>query len=870
MAAPLIVRPGRVWLRHVVPSPGASSTLLGKGMAATQDGLNGRQGWQNGEYSLRVSDDGDFKLTLPNTPGDDGRLHLDRFLAIVDKRYRIGDEWVEIWREQELMFVGSPSKPTATVPRLNFEGVDPVWLLRKQRDTAAAFHVAGPLDVFSHACSAWTVPIREDFTDGQPAMTASASQQTTADGRFTYINCASSTTGALMVFASGLPGKLDTVETLTVGSSAEPWRVEATMFGGTYKEIQVRQVSPSARLARLAVTSTSIEFDGVSYATYGAVVAGQSVTRLAIEGRGRWMFAYVDDRLIGVMPQPAGAVSATVRLWGAGTGKTVTLTSLLARQLAPYLRPTITDWRLPGNPPPSGLNATYVSIVDAANASRGVARALNPSQTPKAKRVEATLTHPFAMPPAWQPATVGNDNWASRHTGAIKLPLATTDIRVRAIHDDGIGIWIGKTGFSAAYARSWSSPGSTTTGAWLRTHLGQADTGWYPIIIEYFQAVGGGRLQVEYERADNPGVWNAIPSGDVQISPDGIVEQHSRLDSLWDLRRQVCETFGYQHRLRPKPLESGQFPGVLEVGIRVGRDTEKVLSSLDETVDSQQEIDATDVADTLLIDAAGLADPTQSGQLTYEAMNVGGLGEHVFLHGDQDTAADITDKALLEQRASSLAALRDSPWTQVSTRPAAVDEVIRDATWQDSIPIFGALARFAWEPGDGLRIKLPQIAVDDQTPRQIMGVTWPVFPDGHGGPTVAFRQRPRGLRETWYRLIRKQSAQASHYQGQLTKVPGSIGYSGTSTYADAYSRLLLPEDLATVVEVKLTVWNKTDTSVKAVEVNGSASSLTLAANGFYDVTDLAAYYGISQALMYARLTGGTGDQFIQLIATVLI
>ena len=124
MGAPPIVRPGRVWLRHITPDPAGTHTLLGEAMSATHEGLGGDQGWTQGEYSLRVSDDGDFRLVLPNATGDDGRLHRDRFAVITDGRYRTGDEWIEIWRENEPdpEFVGSPVKATLTPTTITIDG----------------------------------------------------------------------------------------------------------------------------------------------------------------------------------------------------------------------------------------------------------------------------------------------------------------------------------------------------------------------------------------------------------------------------------------------------------------------------------------------------------------------------------------------------------------------------------------------------------------------------------------------------------------------------------------------------------------------------------------------------------------------------
>jgi hypothetical protein len=889
---PLLVRPGRVEIRHIKPNVLGTYSLLGTAMVGERVGINGVRGWQSGDYTLRVSDDGEFNLVLPNIEGSDGQLHRDRLLCVSDSDYHPGDEWFEVWRrgETDPEFTGTPAKVTINATAIAISGIDPIPLLRKQRDTAAAFHLAGPLDVFSHACSAWRIKVREDFVDGAPAMTGSASVQTTADGRFSYQRATSGSDGATIAGATLDPGQIAAIETLQVGSDAEPWRVEANLVVRTGAPTVTLLVTDGVtNYARVAAILSAVSGYPTGQKQVGTVAefierawtAGdRSTIKLALEGRGRWIFGYVNDELIGVLRQAtAGPVTVTPKLmFNAGASSaSVTVQSMLVRQFTAFLRPTITDWRLAGAPQPSGLIAKYFSAADAVPAATALAaeRPLSPVGVPAASRPEPQITHTATATPVWQPAAAGSKNFAVRWKGAVKLSLATADVKLRVKHSDGVRLWVGKTKIGDAYISNWVlGPSTTDTGASLRSHLGQSDNGWFPIIIEWFNLPDGGggaspQIEVEYE-LNGSGIWTAIGDATVALSPAGIVEQHSRLDSLWELRRLVVESFGYQHRLRPKSLESGSFPGLLEIGIRVGRDTEKVLDTIDEATEAQQEIDATDVADCLLVDAAGIADPDQASQLTYEAMDIGNLGAHVFLHSDADSASDITDRPLLEQRASSLGALRATPATQVSTRPVIDDEIIRDVTWTNGVPVYGSLARFKTEAGDGVRLQLDELAIDDRTARQIMGVTWPFFPKGFGMPQLAFRQRPRGLRDVWYRMLRRQSAQAGHYQGQLTYLPGSMGSTDATKAPDGYSRLLLPPSLDQIVRVDLVVLEKGDASAKAIEVNTVAAAISLKITGAYDVTGYASLIAAGQRLMYARLTGGASSHTIQLVATIAI
>src|SRR4051812_20418286 len=67
------------WIDTVQPP--AKKFFLGVEFGASSDGLNGSNGFQNGQYEERIYDEGTFSVVFPNAPGPDGASHLDRFLV---------------------------------------------------------------------------------------------------------------------------------------------------------------------------------------------------------------------------------------------------------------------------------------------------------------------------------------------------------------------------------------------------------------------------------------------------------------------------------------------------------------------------------------------------------------------------------------------------------------------------------------------------------------------------------------------------------------------------------------------------------------------------------------------------------------------
>jgi hypothetical protein len=290
----------------------------------------------------------------------------------------------------------------------------------------------------------------------------------------------------------------------------------------------------------------------------------------------------------------------------------------------------------------------------------------------------------------------------------------------------------------------------------------------------------------------------------------GIYDEYVRLESHWEMLNTLSDTYGYQFTCEPRQFESAEFPGVMVPRVRLGRDTEKIVDDIN-AANYRVKVTGDTVADSLLSDGQGLA--SDDVQQVLEAMDYENIGSTIFIQSEYESWGDMTWDPVLAQRANSLLALRSSPWEEVEAQPFGAPEML------DSFPFTGDLALFRWEPGDGVRIVLPRIGVEDATPRQILGVTFPFVPEGRQGPSVAFKQRPRGLRDFIRRMQRQYMAKQRNYQKQITSLSGSLAAFGGSALVDEFSRVPLPHDLTDVIRAEVTVFEKPDDTPWYIWIN---------------------------------------------------
>lgn len=463
-------------------------------------------------------------------------------------------------------------------------------------------------------------------------------------------------------------------------------------------------------------------------------------------------------------------------------------------------------------------------------------RVLSPEREPRVRRQDATLNFASALPPTWQAvATPGGQRWSARWTGAVYLDLEAADKFLRLVvgagptDPDRVRLWVGRTMWGDQLVDTWwdAPPATTLTTPSLRTHLtvnGAYESGWYPIVIEYAHVVERGALQLQRANVAG-GPFVAVPSDD--LSPLGVFDAETRFEPHDELVASIAQAFGYQFVQEPQSLESGEFPCRIRPRVRVGRDTEYVLES-GEASDLARAVNAEDVAHSLIGDAQGLGRDDES-QITAERVDFARTRGAFFVRTDHESLSDVSSPQLLDQRLDSLLALRGGPWEEVGAKAPGFKELL------DSFPLTGSPTEFAWTPGDGVRLRFPELDVEDVTPRQIVGVTRAFTPNGLGDFTASFRQRTRNLRAMLRKIARLQAVRNRHYQGQLTVLNGTVGVYGSGV--DPYSRVTVPHNVQKITKATLVVMTKSSTGACDVSVNDTVWLSGVDNVGDFDITD---------------------------------
>jgi len=843
------IDPSEAWVRHVVRGTEGEPSAVQVGrvwfarndVLTGEDGLNGRQGWQAGETTAVLSDDGSFTLVLPNTAGDDGVLHRRRFGILTSEDYEPGEEWLEFWRDSEsLVYVGTPTEYEKGSSSIVIKGVDlPVVLAGVFSSEVDAWDGAAPIDVLRHYTRLAVLAFGED----------------------------------LEAAVTGGVGKWGTVyaQPLT-GVSVDCWTCEARLrwtspmpaaAGASKIRMDVAGLSLQVDLFEGAVTLEGAPERAVTGKQQGLVVPGPVDLRIvAFYDR---IFAFVAGELVaefrrlpGWEPVPVVEVNAFGGAVAVDGLHVETLIDWAARGPSAEL-----ERHLPGLPPPTGLRGQYwnAAPVYAQSTTRDgrLARLwpLTGQPEPTVDREDPQLNFPTGTA-SYPPNLPGA--YAARWTGAIYLDLAASDRQVRLSGLVGNArVYIGRTLRGEEAASSWvSAPAATLTTASLRGWLGESVAGWFPIVVE--QAHESPEAGIVLEDKATGGAYEPIPQS--RLSPIGCYQDTVRLTSHRDVIGSVAQAFAYQWRVEPCSVESGEFPGALSFKALIGRQTSLVID--DEAVGTEAQVQgsALDVVDGILADAAGMADPNGSGQLTAQIVDYARASDHLALRQTYESLSDITDAPLLRARIDSLLVLRSSPNEQVGVRPRGQRDLV------DTFPLTGELARMDWRPGDAPMLQLDKIDVKDESPRQLTTVTWPYRPDGIGAPTVGFRQRPRTPRAALKRLTAAIFNPRRTYQGNIATSTGSPGGSthtggAVSGAVDAYSRVPLPASLKSVSRVFAVVQELTGTGwrleVAGVDLGTPGSVKQV---GHYDITDTVKQLALGAPYTSARLIGGSSGEYL--------
>lgn len=841
------IDPTYVWVRHVrrgsAGDPSAQTIARGvfvrSDVVDGEDGLNGPEGWQDAEVTVALSDNGEWKLRLPNGAGRDGRLHRRRFAIFTADAYEPGEEWLEFWRDPEdLVAVGTPTGGSRTPQEVVLTGTDVAGSLEGFRTSEVdVWDGHAPVDVARHYARATVLTVAE-----RPAL---ASNQSGG--------------GWAIIREPATP------------NLADCWTAEARLRvlavdAGVQEFAALTLESAGGRLADLFVQSdgTTSSYVPPDLATRGKRPGFQATDALTLRLVAFYdrIFAFVNGELVHEWRRANLTAPTSVRVYNRASS--VVLDAIEVTTLAPYASrgaSATVDRRLPGLPPATGLRARYYS--DAANAAKTPSTLAGrvsrlwpigaPGGEPASERLDAQLSFPGGAVAPGIPA-----QYTARWEGAIYLDLAASDRVLRLTGPGWARIYVGKTRrLIDEAASSWTTvaAGTTLTVASLRAHLGQSDAGWYPIVVEVLHNANA--LSWQLLDGPNTGSLAAVPTS--RLSPIGTYGEHVRNENHREVLGSVLGAFGYQWRTVPRQLESGEFPGQLAIAPRIGTDLDVWVTDQDVGTDVAVEVKADDVVDAMLADAAGVADPKGSGQLTGQMIDhVRALG-HATLRTGYESLAEISERPMLRTRLESLLALRGSPNEVVGARPRGQRDLV------DTFPLTGALRLFRHNPGDGVRLRLDSVDVLDLTPRQLTRVTWTLRQDGVGHPVVGFRQRPRTIRQALARLLRIALSPQRNYQGSLATMTGTWAY---SSGPDTLSRVPTPADLDRVVALhahvvgatagqRFTV-NGVDTGVPA-PTGGSVVDLTpwfaqngTAARAYVGITGAAGYYEL-QAVLIVRV-----------------
>lgn len=836
----VVTNPTRCWVLHVIRGDDGEPTATTIGRAtfvradvARGQRLDGAAGWQTADITTVLSDDGRFTLTLPNAAGADGVLHRRRFAILTDPDYEPGEEWLEFWtdaRNDGPLLVGTPTAYRKTKPVVEITGIDltcvldgsftsdtDLWDAAAPRDV---IRIYGQLPTLAHgetlnltdtAGGTWTElrSVTVDELDGNPWWIAEA-----------IVTLDPSSPGEMKLHAGGL----DLIAAVTTGAIA--------LQGPSERDVvaNVQTIKGTATLA------------------------------LRIVARHERIFAFANGELVAHCRRPQPYPTDTTLAVSVRNG-TATATGLHAEVLTPFAtRGASSDLQmtLPGQLPATGLRGQFFNAAAAwaqnTTTDGRLARIFAIEDEPATDRVEGQLAYAAASAPRLPGA------FAARWSGAIYLDLEATDREIRLAGVDGNArLWIGKTlpGDEAIDAWWGTSPGTsadlTTSG--LRAHLSTQEAGWYPIVIEL--ANGTATLNATLQDREAAGTFSTVPQS--RLSPLGVFAEQLRLEPHRQVIADIATAFGLQWRIEHRSLESGEFPGQISARELLGRPSNLVVD--DETIGTAAEVagSATDVVDGLLADGAGTAAPDGAGQLTVQAIDYERALEHLALRQAYESLADISEQPLLTTRVSSLLQLRSSPNEQVGVRPDGHHRIT------DTFPLTGDLALLAWQPGDGVRLRMDSIDVQDLTPRQMTTVQWPDFrPHGLGAPTVGFRQRPRSPKATLRRLTRAIYSPQRYWQGTLVAVVGTLG-ANTGASVDAYTRVSLPDNPARVFAAYLVVQQITGTGWR-VEVTGTDLGTpdgAVSKPGRIPIPQAVLAAG-TNLQAYARLIGGSGTYEIAL------
>jgi hypothetical protein len=825
-------------------------------------------GFVEGTYTRRLGDSGEFSITFPNGTSSLGPWR-DRFS---------GDgalEFIEVYRDDRLEFVGCIQRVEIDRGSVTISGPDGWALLRRAYERDRAW-TAAPQEVATAYTRVPLAVLADDF-DSLAAWSVTGSSSV-ANSEATIWD---------------VGGGVAAI-TQSVGSLGDTWRARATVRAVSDTNVDVMYVS---------VGNVSVQYTvsiGTGLWSFYELVDGTVITQrsrsidrtvpvtVEIVRLGRWIGAAVQGNFIGFLEVKSGftgSLSFDMQVETTATAGQMVISqaSLVEHQDFLARGADLGDYVLPGDQPNGGLLGRYFNDADLeglASADRKT-RILAPDRSPYAERVDASMNSASGLSLPLQPGSAG-DYYSVRWSGSVYLrgDLGNYTIETTSV-DDGVRVWIGKTGWGDQLIDDWNPSSGTNTATWTASDYG-SQAGWYPIVVEYFQDTSGDVFRLQFtppaSTYTDPGGTSITASTKITVpstslSPLGCFDNRVQGTSHFDLVAQAAQSFGYDITCEPMSLESGEFPGRVVPRLRVGSDTDVILSP-DDTDGAEPALspgvtlDATDQARALILSGAGIPDGRGS-QTTSEVADLAALDTGLFAIEAWVDASDISNIALLEARGNAELALRGPEWEEVRATPRAQERMA------DTWPLSDTLSAMYWQPGDGVRLIVPDIAVEDTEPRQMIQVTRTFMAEGRTGTQVAFRQRPRSGVRTTRGFLRSALALGRSYQREkVTLTGGNVAYAsvGAGAYGGFVEVALHPGDKVIKATIRIAV-NDANQPV-GLEVNGV--DRTSALGGAWstipaeiDITGYATQVSSTDNRLYARAqnTGGS-TSIIQIFLNV--
>lgn len=822
-------------LRHVAPtaswpSEGGTATVLGRTYGFTvlpMSHLPTSPDLVEGSYTGRLGDAGEFSLTFPNVAGSKG-LWRERFSADLSR------EFIEIYRDevsaQTLEFVGSIQRVEIDRGVVTVSGTD-AWALLRRAYEQDRHWTAAPQEVAT-AYTRVPVPVIADDHD---------------DDNWTTVAGSVSFTGGQMVMTG--TGAVNAEQERPVTITSDTWRMVCkidrftTTTGVSSLRIFLRTttgtsiVSLGDAFAAVTPRPFRLESDGRSE----RLIDGRNFVHeigpmtIVIERKGRWVYGYVNGQLVGIVSYDlsTGDLEWVIRAGSDLSGTHVVyVDSFLFEEDQQLLArgSDLGDYVLPTDQPTGGLRGRYFNDADLENSGDRVHVTMAPNREPYGERLDPIVDTSGGLSLPLQPGNSG-DWFAVRWFGSVYLrgDLGDYTFEVTSVLD-GVRLWVGKTAWGDHLIQDWTTSAGTNTAVWDASDHGSA-AGWYPLVLELFVNTGTPAIRLQFTP---PGSTYTDPGGTsitastkrvipaTSLSPLGCYDNRVQGASRFDLVQGAAQQFGYQLWCEPMQLESGEFPGRLVPRLRVGRDTDVVLEvedrpGVEPALSPGVTIDGADQAVALIGTGGGLADGSGS-QVSAEVYDLAGMADALFSLRAFVDAADIAFPDLLAARLSAELGLRATPWEEVRATPRAQEQLA------DTWPLSQTLAAMRWRPGDALRLIVPDIGVEDTSPRQMLQVTRAFAAGGRTATQVAFRQRPRSAARSVRSLLRSAIASQRSYQGQRISLPSNYIDSSTGTVAaSGYTRYtqvaLYPGDRIVRAFVRL-AFNSAAQDV-GIEINGT-------------------------------------------------